>query len=135
LEALSISDNFVDISKKIGVHAVADILGVDSNDLQDEKFLMTLLRNSLQVADFTILDEKSLKFPGEHSGVTGFFILSESHAAFHSYPEYHYLGVDIFSCGKADPKKAIQHLSKMINAQDLNISLLNRGLKNRENKI
>tara|TARA_Y100000590_G_scaffold466974_1_gene644144 strand:+ start:3090 stop:3491 length:402 start_codon:yes stop_codon:yes gene_type:complete len=128
LEALSISDSFVNMSKQIGTHAIADILGVDSKNLQNENFLMAQLRNSLHVADFTILDEKSLKFPGDESGVTGFFILSESHAAFHSYPEYNYLGVDIFSCGKANPKEAIQHLSKMLNARDFNMSLFNRGL-------
>ena len=75
----------------IGFHGIADIRGVDQEKLKDPNFLMDNLRDSLIYSSFTILEEKVMKFPGIDSGVTGFFILSESHAAFHSYPEYEYI--------------------------------------------
>ncbi len=40
-------------------------------------------------------------------GLTGYLLLSESHIAFHTYPEHRYLALDIFSCGGADSKAAL----------------------------
>ena len=127
MKVLRIAENLANESKKIGVHAIADIIGVDSVKLQNEEFLMAQLRKSLQLVNFTIMGEKSLKFPGKKSGVTGLYILSESHAVFHTYPEYNYLGVDIFSCGKANPREAIRHFSKFISAENCNLRIVDRG--------
>ncbi|PPR79678.1 MAG: S-adenosylmethionine decarboxylase proenzyme [Alphaproteobacteria bacterium MarineAlpha2_Bin1] len=112
----------------IGIHCVADIKGVEEEKLKDPIFLMDNLRVSLEKNAFTILDEKVLKFPGINSGVTGFFVLTESHAAFHSYPEYNYLGVDIFSCGPANPFDVIKSFSKLINARNFFTESIERGL-------
>ena len=112
----------------IGIHGIADIRGVDKEKLKDPIFLMESLRVSLEKYSFTILEEKVLKFPGVNSGVTGFFVLSESHAAFHSYPEYSYIGVDIFSCGPANPFDVIKYFSKSINAKNCFIDSIERGL-------
>ncbi|MBL41768.1 MAG: adenosylmethionine decarboxylase [Rhodospirillaceae bacterium] len=112
----------------IGVHGIADIRGVSEEKLKDSTFLMDTLRFSLEKYAFTILDEKVLKFPGINSGVTGFFVLSESHAAFHSYPEYKYIAVDIFSCGTSNPLDVIKFFSKSINADNYFIDSIERGL-------
>ena len=112
----------------VGVHGIADISGVKMDKLKDSKYLMNNLRVSLLKAHFTILEEKVIKFPGIDSGVTGIFVLSESHAAFHSYPEYKYIGVDIFSCGKSNPIKAIKYFSKLINADRCIVESVERGL-------
>ena len=40
-------------------------------------------------------------------GLTGYLLLSESHIAFHTYPEHRFLALDIFSCGSADSKAAL----------------------------
>ena len=112
----------------IRFHGIAEIRGVDQEKLKDPNFLMDNLRDSLIYSSFTILEEKVMKFPGIDSGVTGFFILSESHAAFHSYPEYEYISLDIFSCGLASPFDAIKYFSKLINAKHFEIDSIERGL-------
>jgi S-adenosylmethionine decarboxylase len=86
----------------IGQHLIADLYGVNSQLLMNENKLINLLGLSLKKSNFTIINQVSFKFPGEKSGVTGFFLLSESHAAFHTYPEYSYIALDIFSCGNSD---------------------------------
>ena len=40
-------------------------------------------------------------------GLTGYLLLSESHIAFHTYPEHRFLALDILSCGSADSKAAL----------------------------
>lgn len=91
----------------IGVHAIADICHVEPSLLRDHALLGLLIRDALNASGFTILTEAIHRFGAPGFGVTGFFLLSESHAAFHSYPEFGYLALDIFSCGAADPQAAI----------------------------
>lgn len=63
----------------------------------------------LALADFTVLRYEEHKFETEGAGVTGFFLLSESHCSFHTYPENNYIAVDVFKCGR-DPKAAVESL-------------------------
>ena len=127
MDAARLAESCAVANLNIGVHAVADLVGIDIQHLKDTHFLMSKLRKSLHFASFTIMDEKCMKFPGHHSGVTGVFILSESHAAFHSYPEYRYLAVDIFSCGPANPELAIENFASIVNAESCVLRSLDRG--------
>ena len=95
------------IGVTIGTHAIADLCGVEPNLLRDHELLRLLVRDALNVSGFTIITEAIHRFGAPGFGVTGFFLLSESHAAFHSYPEFGYLALDIFSCGAADPQAVI----------------------------
>ena len=126
------SDKLADINKNIGSHSIVDFYNLSKDYLINQELIMTDLRKSLEFASFTILNENSLKFPGVDSGVTGFFILSESHAAFHSYPEYSYLAIDIFSCGMADPQSAIEYFSKLTKGFDFKERIFNRGYNLRD---
>ena len=127
MEAFHMAEQPIAASSSIGVHAIADLSGIDASPLKDEKGLMDLFRAALNKALFTIMDEKSFCFPGENSGVTGMFILSESHAAFHSYPEFGYIALDVFSCGDADPENVIWYFAKHLNAKDCKLKVLDRG--------
>ncbi|NDK98317.1 hypothetical protein GPY23_04595 [Photorhabdus bodei] len=42
------------------------------------------------------------KFTDGGEGVTGLFLLSESHLSFHTYPETNYISIDVYTCGKQD---------------------------------
>ena len=110
----------------VGRHVFADLHGVDEALLQDEAQLMTKLVDALDEHGFHQLAQHSHKFPGP-GGVTGFILLSESHAAFHSYPEYGYIAVDVFSCGMADPEPVIEHLQQSLGAQSVQAKVVTRG--------
>ncbi len=112
----------------IGNHGIADITGVNKSKLMDSYYLMKNLRIALEKSYFTILDQKVIKFPGKDSGITGFFVLSESHAAFHTYPEYEYMGLDIFSCGNSSPMDVIEYFSKLIDAKTCLVESVERGM-------
>ncbi|MBF0571174.1 MAG: adenosylmethionine decarboxylase [Candidatus Omnitrophica bacterium] len=88
-----------------GRHLLVDFFGVDEDKLRNRRELMRILCSALRDAGFNILRKTgSHKFEGGGEGVTGFVLLSESHAAFHSYPECRYLALDIYSCGRHDPE-------------------------------
>lgn len=91
----------------IGQHLLIDLVGIEPALLTDERQLMQLLLESLQNAGFQVVGQVSHKFPGDNAGVTGVALLSESHAAFHTYPEFGYMALDLFTCGAPDPESVL----------------------------
>ncbi|MCM8779504.1 MAG: adenosylmethionine decarboxylase [Candidatus Omnitrophica bacterium] len=66
------------------------------------------------------------KFP--HQGITGVVILAESHIAIHTWPEYGYLAIDIFTCGKnTRPYTALEYLKKVFLPKRVRIKMIKRG--------
>lgn len=111
----------------VGTHHLAEFYGVDARTLQDESLLVATLGAALDAAGFHILQTSSYRFSAGGFGVTGFFLLSESHLAFHSYPEFEYLALDLFSCGSAQPERVLADLAAALKPASVEISKHQRG--------
>lgn len=98
-----------------GYEVFAEFFGVDRSLLLDAIFLNDLFMDALKKTGFTILEQATHTFPTGGNGVTGMFLLSESHACFHTYPEWGTIVVNIFSCGKSDPQKALDIIRTALN--------------------
>lgn len=118
---------------QIGTHIVADII-VDKNVFKnilsniffshfDEEICASLIKNNM-----TLLNKVVHFFDGPEGAFTSLYLLSESHLSFHSWPEYNYIAVDIFTCGKCQPKNIIDDISLILNARKINIRTLNRSI-------
>jgi S-adenosylmethionine decarboxylase len=114
-------------SKAIGQHLLVDMYGIDAERLCDGPGLVALLIDSLSSCGFNIVRHCCHKFPGPFSGATAVVLLAESHATFHSYPEHHYLAVDIFSCGNANPRDVINMLVEALQPNRVEVSENQRG--------
>ena len=70
-------------------------------------------------------------------GVTGIVVIAESHFAIHTWPEYRFAAVDLFTCGDAvDPYQAFDHLSAALRARSHSVIELRRGvLPTRDGKL
>jgi S-adenosylmethionine decarboxylase len=101
-------------SRAVGQHLLVDMYGVKPALLTDEQSLVEVLLSGLRDAGFNVVDYLSHAFPGHPSGVTGVALLSESHATFHTYPEYEYMAMDIFSCGSADPEQVLASIVEVL---------------------
>ena len=85
------------------------------------------MREAARACGAAIVDLKVHKFPP--IGVTGIAILTESHLAIHTWPEYGYAGVDIFTCGEhADPTEAVSVLRRQFEADHVQVMRLDRGM-------
>ena len=62
----------------------------------DERYLVTLLSNTLKDANFTVLDYSSHQF--ENFGFTSLWLLGESHLALHTFPENNNAYIELSSC-------------------------------------
>jgi len=61
-------------------------------------------------------------------GVTGMAIVSESHLVIHTWPEYGYAAVDVFTCGAPrDPEAAVGVLRKLFTPERIGVMEINRG--------
>jgi len=62
-------------------------------------------------------------------GVTGVVAISESHLCIHTWPEYGYAAVDIFTCGEVfAPRQAAQLLIDRFESQSPEMTELQRGI-------
>ncbi len=62
-------------------------------------------------------------------GVTGVLVIAESHIAIHTWPEYRYAALDIFTCGNTvDPFAIKESLEKALAAGRTSVMEMKRGL-------
>jgi S-adenosylmethionine decarboxylase proenzyme len=81
---------------------------------------------ALRRAGATIVHGHTHAFPGR--GLTCVFILSESHAVLHTWPETGTVNLDIFSCStRLKSLEAIEELSRSFGAQQVTVQEVPRA--------
>lgn len=95
----------------VGKHVFANLYGVDSKLLWDEEKLVEIVKNASKEGGMTLVEIKSWKFTGYHGGVSVLALVVESHIAIHTWPDYGYATVDVYTCGAhSDPWKAFNYI-------------------------
>ena len=62
-------------------------------------------------------------------GISGVVVIAESHLSIHTWPEYRYAAVDIFSCGDIlQPEIAANYLVEQFGAERTSVVEMQRGL-------
>jgi S-adenosylmethionine decarboxylase len=94
--------------------------------LNDDVFIQTSLKNAVAHANATLLEQVSRRF--EPQGVTAVAVLAESHMSIHTWPEFGYAAVDVFTCGShAIPKRACEYLIQTLNPGRHSLKRVERG--------
>ena len=109
-----------------GTHIIVDFWGLDKEELKDEKVLEEGMTHAAIQAGATILYSYLHPFPG--GGVSGVLVLAESHISVHTWPERDYAAFDIFMCGDADPRKALEVLKEFFVPERVVVGSLKRGV-------
>lgn len=64
-------------------------------------------------------------------GVSGVVVIAESHLAIHTWPEYKFASIDIYTCGwEVDPWKAYHFLKEKFKTKTVTVMELKRGILN-----
>jgi len=111
----------------VGVHLIAEFYGCSRID--DAEFIRTEMVNAAIASGATVLGANVHNF-GDGCGVTGVVLLAESHISIHTWPEYAYAAIDVFVCGKADPRLAVDYLERSFTAQHVEVDKFTRGMMN-----
>jgi len=111
--------------KYAGIHLIAEFWG--GKIIEDSKEIEKILTLAAKKAHNTPLEVTIHKFSPQ--GITGVVLLAESHIALHSWSEFNYLAIDIFTCGdKALPQKALDYLKKKFKPRRVEIKEIKRGV-------
>lgn len=84
----------------MGIHVIAELFGVDPERISRVDPLRRVLERVVSRSGLRVVHSAYHQF--EPQGVSGFYRLRESHLSVHTWPEYGYVAVDIFTCGQED---------------------------------
>ena len=111
----------------LGKHLLLDLKDCNEEVLNDLSFLRKAMVTAAVDCGATVLGESFHPFSPQ--GVSGVVIIAESHLSIHTWPEYGYAAIDIFTCGTSvEPEKAAQVLIEKLGAKDHSLMEIQRGL-------
>ena len=101
--------------------------------IKDLAKVKNALVSAAKEAKATIVDISFHEF--NPFGISGMVIIAESHLSIHTWPEYSYAAVDIFTCGDLiKPEVAASFLIKEFESRTPSIVELKRGILSPANK-
>ena len=92
-----------------GSHLIIDLW--EAEGLADRERIETALIDAVTAAGATLLHIHLHTFE-EGGGISGVAVLAESHISVHTWPEKGYAAFDVFMCGDAEPRKALDVFKK-----------------------
>ena len=91
----------------VGKHVYGNLYDIDVALANDEEHLRRLVLKAVKESKATLIDIRSWSIEGEKGGVSVIALVAESHIAVHTWKEYRYATVDVYTCGEhTDPWKA-----------------------------
>jgi len=113
-------------SEYLGTQILAEYFGCCPQILADRSQVESALIEAAKNAGATVVSTSFHQFSPH--GVSGVVIIEESHLCIHTWPEYGFVAVDLFTCGDSvSPKKAYESLKSSFNAEQGNFMELRRG--------
>ena len=107
-------------------HTLVEMRGCSAELLDNAAALKELLLEAVRRGGGTIVTNVFHAFSPH--GVSGVFVIAESHVAIHTWPEHGYAAVDIFSCGpKLDHASIRNWIASGMGASDVECRQLTRG--------
>ena len=111
----------------LGRHLLLELKICNEEVLDDLDFLQHCLNEAAIESGATVVGESFYHFSPR--GVSGVVNIAESHIAIHTWPEYQYAAVDVFTCGNdVDPEKAARLITESLGAQNHSLIELRRGI-------
>lgn len=111
----------------LGRQVLAEFYGCEGKLMNDVEFIRTHMLAAAEKAGATIVTQAFHHFSPH--GVSGTVVIAESHLAIHTWPEYGYAAVDLFTCGESvNPWIAFQYLKDAFNSKTFSSMELRRGL-------
>lgn len=115
------------VMKPLSKHILLELSGCEFNFLNDLDFVKDTMRNAALEANTEVLELAFHKFSPQ--GVSGVVVISESHLSIHTWPEYGYAAIDVFTCGdKTMPEKVSRYLKKKFQAKTIYKTTVIRGI-------
>lgn len=118
----------------LGRQILIEFYNCNEETMASPELIEKYMNEAARIAEATIVDSVFHHF--NPYGVSGAVIISESHLAIHTWPEYGYAAVDVFTCGdKINPWKAFDYLEKVFEADRSESTEIPRGMTEKIRKF
>ena len=110
----------------LGRHLLTEFYGCDRKTLNDSDRIKKIMEEAAITSGASIVQSVFHLF--KPHGVSGVVVIAESHLTIHTWPEYRYSAVDIFTCGEeVDPWRAHHYLKEKLGAGSTSTVEMLRG--------
>jgi len=111
----------------LGRHLLLELFDCDSDSINNLEAVKGSLIEAAKRAQATIVDVVFHEF--NPFGISGVVVIAESHLSIHTWPEYRYAAVDVFSCGEVlQPEIAVNYLVEQFGAERASVVEMQRGV-------
>ena len=117
----------------LGTHLLVELRDCNPEILKDLNKVKGAMVSAAKEAKATIIDVSFHEF--NPFGISGMVVIAESHLSIHTWPEYSYAAVDIFTCGDIiKPEVAAQFLIKRFESKTPSVVEMKRGILSFDNE-
>jgi len=117
----------------LGTHLLIELRDCNPETLKSLEKVRKILISAAKEAKATIINNSFHEF--NPFGISGVVVIAESHLTIHTWPEYGYAAVDIFTCGDIiKPERAVSCLVKKFDCKNPSIVEMKRGILSHKNE-
>jgi S-adenosylmethionine decarboxylase len=112
--------------RSLGHQIISEFYDCNRDSLNDVDFIRTAMVTAAEKAGAIIFTETFHHFSPH--GVSGAVIIAESHLSIHTWPEYGYAAVDLFTCGDTvSSTRAFNGLRESLESTQVSTMEMHRG--------
>jgi len=112
--------------KSLGKHLIVELYGCSFGQINDLVQVEKILIEAVELSKATIVQPVFHQFSPH--GVSGVVVIAESHFSIHTWPEYGYCALDIFTCGELiDVDVSLQFIKARFQAENMSVMEIKRG--------
>ena len=116
--------------RTLGKHIIIECSGCRPEILNDLDAVQEILTNAAIAAKAEVRARAFHRFSPQ--GISGVVVISESHLSVHTWPEYGYAALDIYTCGeKTLPWLACEFVAHSFGATEVKATEIQRGIEKR----
>ena len=118
----------------LGTHLLLELWECSPEILKDLDKVRDAMVDAARAAKATVVEVAFHEF--NPFGISGMVIIAESHLSIHTWPEYGYAAVDVFTCGDLiKPDIAAEYLIEKFECKLMDKKVLNRGIPSLTNMV
>ncbi|MBI5189240.1 MAG: S-adenosylmethionine decarboxylase proenzyme [Nitrospirae bacterium] len=111
----------------LGKHLLVEMKDCNSEILKDLYEVQSAMVAAANEAKATVVEVAFHEF--NPFGISGMVIIAESHLSIHTWPEYGYAAVDVFTCGDLiKPEVAAAYLAERFECKNMSLVEMKRGI-------
>ena len=111
----------------LGRHLLVELQDCNREALNDLDFIRDAMVQAAVDCGAVVLGESFHRFSPQ--GVSGVVVIAESHLSIHTWPEFGYAALDIFTCGTdVQPEKAADVMVEKLESKNHSLQEIQRGI-------